>query len=226
MTKKNKANEKPIIFSTAMVQAILDGKKVQTRRVLVARRGKWKGQTPLDVLPMKTPNEWITLMQRNPNHGEVIRCRYGSAGTVLWMRETWRTGQGLDNLPPRLSGEGSPYQYKADMATIREDDVTKHSPWGKWRPSIHMPRWACRLFLKVKDIRVERVQDITEEDAEAEGAQEMHLDDLGQTWKTHRRGFQTLWDTINAKRGYLWDTNPWVWRIEFEVMKDGKPKTV
>ena len=79
-----------------------------------------------------------------------------------------------------------------------------------------MPKWAARIWLEITGIKVERVQDMYEQDAEAEGAVKMHLDDLGQTWSTYVRGFQSLWDSINAKRGFGWDKNPWCWVIEFK----------
>jgi hypothetical protein len=96
---------------------------------------------------------------------------------------------------------------------------------GKWRPSIFMPRWASRITLKITDVRVERLQDISEDSAMAEGAQKYGetpdgelLFDVG----SYRYGFKLLWDSINAKRGYGWDANPYVWVIEFRRVEGGK----
>jgi len=82
-----------------------------------------------------------------------------------------------------------------------------------------MPRWACRLVLEITGVRVQRVQEISEEDAKAEGASVMHEDDLGQTWTSRKRGFESLWDSIYAKRGFSWDSNPWVWVVEFKRVR-------
>jgi hypothetical protein len=89
----------------------------------------------------------------------------------------------------------------------------------KWRPSIHMPRWASRITLEVTDVRVERVQEISEEDAKTEGVTPSIV---GEWWDhlKYRAGFQTLWNSINEKRGFGWDENPWVWVVEF---KKGQP---
>ncbi len=129
------------------------------------------------------------------------RCPF-EVGQDLWVRETWLQ---CDD----MLGDGTVY-YRADGEDIP----------GPWRPSIHMPRKFCRLTLRVTGVRVERVQEISEADAEAEGVQLQHLDDLGQTWKTYKRGFEALWDSINAKRGFGWDTNSWVWVVEFERASD------
>lgn len=84
----------------------------------------------------------------------------------------------------------------------------------KWKPSIHMPRWASRINLEITDIRVERLQEINEEDAKHEGVKRINAGDFGmETWSS---AFRNLWDSINSKRGYGWDTNPWVWVIEFK----------
>jgi hypothetical protein len=107
---------------------------------------------------------------------------------------------------------GSPVFYKAD----KFDMPLAH---GKWRPSIHMPRWASRINLEITGIRVERVQDITENDAQSEGVPSYEPDDFpvaGATYGIYKDRFITLWNSINAKRGYGWDVNPWCWCIEFK----------
>lgn len=196
--------ERPILFSTAMVQAILEGRKTQTRRVI---KPQPEGQ------PMycyagsdrRDHNKWLHGGKRYtpPCHGD----------DILWVRETWRATGVISE----------PYAYKADeeiLYLIGEEGQTL-SLMYKWRPSIHMPREACRLRLRVKNVRVERLQDITEEDAKAEGCHERLLND---GWKntgklTARDDFIMLWEYLNAKRGYGWDTNPWVWVIEFERVR-------
>jgi hypothetical protein len=204
---------KPIPFSTPMVKAILDGRKTQTRRVV-------KAPVLQDV---REPNEvyW--------KNGKVVFNWYGETvggfevkpkyqpGDILWVRETW-----FENEECLL--------YKASKY---ENTKEYHGRNGwvqiKWRPSIFMPREAARIFLKVTNVRVERLQEITEEDAIAEGISwldEACYSNNGWTPTLYdpdsggspvfRDGFTALWDSINAKRGYGWDTNPWVWVYEFK----------
>lgn len=196
--------EHPIIFSGPMVQAILEGSKTQTRRVIKQQPPKvFNGY---NVYPAKC---------ENPEYGRVaseidmwtFKCPYGKPGDTLWVRETWKYYE-------KAIGKGASFcikKFLAYKADEENDNVQKSSEWfeGKWHPSIHMPRTAARIFLQVKDIRVERLQDISNEDIRAEGAAE-----FGCT--THRLNFQLLWDSINAKRGYGWDINPWVYVIEFK----------
>lgn len=171
-------NFKPILFSTPMVQAILDGRKTQTRRVIKPQ--------PLDVVTYADQRVW---------YPEVIKCPY-EVGDILWVRETF------------TNSEEYPFIfYKADA-----DDVSI-----KWKPSIFMPKSACRLFLQVKSVRVERLQDITEEDAIAEGAKHGRFYGLGQIGGSIREGFFELWETINRKGSV--NKNPWVWVIEFEKIE-------
>ncbi len=172
-------NEKPILFSGPMVKAILEGRKTQTRRVV-------KPQPP------EGYRQWGRCINGNvaftdhPLQGEKgnvinIKGPYGDEGDHLWVRETW-----VD------LGNGLGVAYKADPRGI----VTK------WRPSIFMPRSLSRITLEITGVRVERLQDITDDDAKAEG-----VGGVGT--------FGVLWNEINAKRGHSWDTNPYVWCIEF-----------
>lgn len=184
---------KPIIFSTPMVQAILDGRKTQTRRVIKPQpnsKAEYKGteigkhvfETDIDMWHIKSPYQ---------------------PGQVLWVRETWSM---IDDMPY------DNYVYRTDYGTT-EDDSFPPSMF-KWKPSIHMPREAARIFLRVKNVRVERLQDITAHDAIREGMEsEIPFDTVDE--------FKELWNNLNAKRGYGWDTNPWVWVVKFErISKD------
>ena len=196
-----------------MVQAILDGSKTQTRRI--------KGLEEVNY----NPDEWIydgfefglhhfKLSYSTGHHPQInerkptIKCPYGELGDVLWVRETWQT------LGDQY-GEGIEYAYKAD---IKEDD--KFSEGLIWKPSIHMPKAACRIFLKVKSIRVERLQDISEEDAEAEGVMPCTLNSQTGNY-CYKYGFIKIWHQINGEAS--WNTNPFVWVIEFERCE--KPET-
>jgi hypothetical protein len=133
------------------------------------------------------------------NYRAAAACPYGQPGDLLWVRETW-----CDGYP----GTADPYLYRATY-----EGGASH----KWKPSIFMPRAASRLTLRITDVRAERVQDATPEDCLAEGItpdMEIHA---GQYWREDaRERFTALWDGINAKRGYGWAANPWVWVISFE----------
>ena len=194
--------ERPILFSGSMVKAILAGNKTMTRRVIKS----------------KTLDRFINLIW-NPN--ENLSLSPYQVGDILWVRETWNC------LYVPINNKWH-YWHKAG-------DEFEDSADEKWRPSIFMPKVAARLFLKVKDIRVERVQDITEEDAISEGIEWSELSKcaftppikLHQKWPisypftTAKEAFKNLWDSINSKRGYGWDLNPWVWVVEFSVTKGG-----
>lgn len=151
------------------------------------------------------------VKQRGDCSGSVEQCPYGQPGERLWVRETWAT-EGTDETSTL------PLQFKADRS-----DWPKCS---KWRPSIHMPRWASRITLEIESVRVERLQKITEEDAKAEGTRDDALvhyyceegtddDPIGNHRCNWRYAFSRLWESINAKRGFGWDANPWVWVITF-----------
>lgn len=126
-------------------------------------------------------------------------------GDILWVRETWA--------PKRYQPERIYYKADNELGSLVNVD--------KWRPAIFMPRAAARIFLRVTDVRVERLQDITEDDATAEG---LRIGIGGEPYFSCRDAFVALWNSINAKRGYGWDTNPWVWVISFERCEklDGK----
>jgi len=174
--------ERPILFSGPMVREILEGRKIQTRRVV-------SKQVLSEFHPSSMSFEtW---------------CPYGKPGDRLWVRETWQfTGTEL-NVEPG-------YVYRAT-----DPDWSEMEGW-KWRPSIFMPRDASRILLEVTGVRVERVQEITEDDARAEGCQgePEYTSKGGQGW-VYDFEFQKLWDSINAKRGYSWESNPWVWVVSF-----------
>lgn len=206
---------KPILFSTQMVKAILENRKTMTRRVI-----KPQPNGTFDVerfgLGFYEDDEWVPL--KKPF----------SPGDVLWVRETWNYGfveepdseysndcwfeQEKPGYRPKYSIAPRRYWYKADP----EDKAIMDEIQGPWRPSIFMPKEACRIFLRVTGVRVERLQEISNADAKAEGIppeEEWPFDD------TPREMFAYLWDDINAKRNggaYAWDSNPWVWVVQFE----------
>jgi hypothetical protein len=140
-----------------------------------------------------------------------LPCPYGDVGTRLWVRETWFAG-GTGSLK---DGRGIEVEYRADDT----------EGWqGIWRPAIFMPRWASRITLEITDVRVERLQDISEADALTEGLPLIEFFKPTEIaafteWECrhpHAHSFSRLWDSINAPRGYGWDKNPWVWVISFK----------
>jgi hypothetical protein len=209
--------EKPILFSAPMVRAILEGRKTMTRRAL--------NPQPEDKAPCDFYRQECLLKELkgyvanglNSYHKETVwhKPRY-SAGDVLWVREKWRE-----------FGTSGIYQYFADA-----DIGTQNDCKIKWRPSIHMPRVAARLFLRVTDVRAERLQEISVADAKAEGIRVLGsgcIDGLAfgcyngdecayDRCKRPIELFRELWDSLNAKRGHGWDSNPWVFKYCFERM--------
>lgn len=194
---------RPILFSAPMVRALLDGRKTQTRRALK--------QQPLDILPLqkeKRGREWVSLEQPEP-HGRVVRCRFGMPGDVLWVRETW--GEYIQDIGDARQDRW--YVYRAD-GKERPSDNGSDVPWT---PSIHMPRRVSRITLRISDVRVERLQAISEADAIAEGCPAVSLHDLDCASTPPSKQYRKLWESINGKGS--WDANPFVWAISFDVLK-------
>lgn len=175
--------QRPIIFNTEMVLAILDGRKTQTRRPVNP------ALVQSERLPLETSKGIFKFWC-----SDEVSSPFGLVGDQLWVRETYA------DCGPRLT-------YKAD-----EDDGA-HCVVKRWTPSIHMPRWAARIILEVTDIRVERLSDISEQDAKAEGFDYPAVEGMG--WKFNaRHNFLVEWDQIYGNRS----SNPWVWVIEFKVI--------
>ena len=211
--------EKPILFSGEMVRAILNGRKTQTRRVVVPQpviKNGWAewGWEIVGGQKSGRPRRCFwhdDTWRREQNTAPIDEyCPYGQPGDLLWVRETWS-----DNIRGCPNG----LTYRADHLNPKGDGPAI----VKWRPSIFMPRWASRITLRVCDVRVERLQGINEADAQQEGWY-FQNHDLSKrydpvTMDTARQWFGGLWDSINAKRGYGWDTNPWVWVVSFELVR-------
>ncbi|MDH0423721.1 hypothetical protein ACMFLR_27605 [Delftia tsuruhatensis] len=199
--------ERPILFSAPMVLALLAGTKTQTRRVAKEFAGR---------------DDLEKILRRFPNQNG---CPYGQPGDRLWVREAFRFPASLDHLSPSVCGDKAldagyrtpwaPTQFEADGSRTGEwrgfDTPPEKTKPGKLRPGIHMPRWASRIALDIKAVRVERLQDISEADALAEGVP--HSLNLP-GGRFARENFEHLWWTINGDGS--WDSNPWVWVVEFE----------
>ena len=209
-------NFKPILFSTPMVQAILRGEKTQTRRIM-------QEQPPCQLLSCGTSGRYWA---DNPEdlRAKYFRCKY-EIGDILWVRETWaKTGDNFHDDWERKSI----YYFKADNP-FNEKELHENYPqmkgFPKWRPSIFMPKEACRIFLKLKSIRIERINDISENDSLQEGIQPFTKDNNifkhgldGWEWqsmtKYAKEAYKILWQKINGEKS--WAENPWVWVYEFE----------
>lgn len=205
-----------------MVRAILDGRKTQTRRIIKPQPSGYV-ETVYRPFPQE-PNNWQGF------GGDYIhwygRCQYGQPGDQLWVRETFCPIYPQD---PNYNG-GNPIEYDY-AATYKHGDRLGDSIGikKKWTPSIHMPRWASRIQLEITGIRVERLQDISEADALAEGIQaysdgtyrDYNVPDDKvfdhYTFASPVDSYRTLWDTINGAGS--WEANPWVWVIEFRRIK-------
>lgn len=227
--------EHPILFSGEMVRAILEGRKTQTRRVITPEP-KWEESPGLS-----SDGNWCGRYRKLAQGGgdgvavevDEVRCRY-PIGLRLWVRETWQYADWTE--------DGMPWvRYRADLATILHETTPEEwaerleNTWAtlsdpanyqidnraadrRWRPSIHMPRWASRLTLEVVSVRVERLWDITEEGALAEGVLPLYAHgaiEAGHAYTAIPR-FRNLWNSINEKRGFGWEKNPWVRAVEFK----------
>jgi hypothetical protein len=195
-----------------MVRAILDGRKTQTRRVVK------------NVPALGGPMMWCHKIG-GVSLGRIIGdyrrfCPYGQPGDRLWVREThlfFRRRQWA-----HLRCCKSKLKSKDGISTrcFYKEDIERHDRIflirDKWRPSIYMPRWASRITLEVTDVRVERVQSISARDAHSEGIGAIPY--VTEDWEIIE-DFAGLWDSINAKRGFSWESNPWVWVVEFVVVK-------
>lgn len=188
--------ERPILFSGPMVRAILDGRKTQTRRVVKPQPDQRYYLRSGENVP--GGEAWACEWDGDEHNGmelhqQTIRCPYGVLGDRLWVRETHALW---------VPGCKGGISYKADHIDPRGDGPSAPI---KWRPSIHMPRYASRILLAITGVRVERLHDISEDDALAEGADSS---------RHARDWFQSVWLSINGAGS--WDANPWVWVVGFQ----------
>jgi hypothetical protein len=213
--------EKPIIFPSSMVRAILAGRKTQTR-------------CPIEPQPvLKVPDEKLWWWHDRPGHAYswwgdkpkspayMVELGPYKIGMRLWVRETFLREC---NAYANIDGEsevhwgqkGCRIEHVADGAEphyLRPDEM--YGPYMAKCPSIHMPRWASRITLEITGVKVERLKDITEGDAKAEGVTPEPSIASDRYWPTHRDAFQELWTSLYAKK-YPWESNPWIWKISFK----------
>lgn len=207
--------DRPIIFSAPMVLALLEGRKTQTRRVL-GRHGEGRGRYNI----FNADPAWSDSYVLDPGNAEWReRDTPWKVGDRLWVREAWAAGACAGDMPPshlaprfwRVENGGLWYRAGGEPA----HPIT---PRGKWRSPIHMPRWASRLTLTVTDVRVQRLQEISEEDALAEGVERTRFPERGD-WGWPQERFRTLWERIHGPGA--WEANPWVAAISFTVERRG-----
>lgn len=221
--------ELPILMNAEMVRATLAGTKKQTRRL---RGLKEINENPCDweiVGDSFSTDKYFVIFKNKEGEFRKILCPYGGLGDQLWVRENFRIGNAYDKVSPYLAvcGDGNiPVKFEAD----KEPERAKLRYWGKLRPSIHMPRCFSRIDLKITEIHVQRIHDITEEDAKAEGLKyhasfrewggvEVHPayrnDCPHYRWyESPVEAFKQLFKSINGAEA--WDNNPWVWVIKFK----------
>jgi len=227
-------SELPILFSGPMVRAILDGRKTMTRRVAIPR---YDDRTPCEHLQGDNSGMGPTMFRHCCHGSEGRGCPHGVVGDRLWVRETWRPAYD-EELYCCVEYRADGKRIKPENGSLTEDQGHKFADDcpddpalnAKWRPSIFMPRWASRITLEIVSVKVERVQEITEKDAIAEGipyARASAGTGYYEIWdgkksianKSAANVFAVLWDSINAKRGFGWGVNPWTWAITFKRIK-------
>mgnify|MGYP001298711683 CR=1 FL=1 len=205
---------RPILFSGPMVRALLDGRKTQTRRIL--------NMPPYDFDAIFCDDGiWYIGDAFTGRREHKLPVRY-RVGDRLYVREAWHAARSLDNTRPRDIPRDAGIEYAATARSYAEIGLK-----GKLRPSMFLPRWASRLTLFMTDVRVQRLQEISEADAIAEGAEVSRLPgpDGGLmvatgnpgVYVTPYRWYRQLWDSLNAERGFGWDVNPWIVAVSFTV---------
>jgi hypothetical protein len=197
--------ERPMMFTGATVQAILDGRKTQTRRIVSPQPIRQHHLGRLANWPF--PGEYGLVEMTN--YATVVRnieCPHGIPKDRLWIKETWAETYKTKNT--------TAYVYRADNPQVKIE---------RWKSAMFMPRRASRINLEITDVHVERLQDISDADAKAEGiylqsSHGLYNADHTKMWggRTPVEGYRALWDSLNSKRGFGWDKNPWVWKITFK----------
>lgn len=235
--------ERPILFSSSMVQALLDGRKTQTRRII-------KPQPNQCLVCGKLPINWDKDCLDGGSHESInYNCPFGNIGEQLWVRETFAFGGAAEKCQPGninlvtqehwLNNNYLWYRADGESPCLGETIGEIMAGRGRWRPSIHMPRWASRISLIITGIRVERLQNISAADAIAEGLKAISkdgtsikygipdrdgypgTDNFGWDWQDWDsdpvKAYKHLWDTISGSDS--WNKNPFVWVIEFRIIK-------
>lgn len=222
--------ERPILFSGPMVRAMLEGRKTQTRRVVKCSHLDYGGAGGKDSTEWNDPafwgyecenGEWV-MLEATEKGDHQLPCPYGVPGDRIWVRESFAT------VNPRA---GCELNRRPEFDGVRYMATWDKAHHGGWKPSIHMPRWASRITLEVTGVRVERLQEISEEDAIAEGIERSefggwkHYPHEGDycacgDWKMPQNSFMSLWQSLDNYGPDSWAANPWVWVIEFKRLEE------
>ncbi|MFM4368861.1 hypothetical protein AB8S15_17935 [Klebsiella pneumoniae] len=220
--------ERGMIFNGEMVRALLDGRKTQTRRIMAPQ--------PADdiercIFPNPEAIGWKSSLRHKHGSTTAHFCHYGKPGDRIWVRETFQGPLFDYDLMDSYCKDPTPFEkpefcvYKADVVPAPEFYDADDELHCCWRPSIHMPRWASRILLEITDVRVERLNSISQEDAQAEGLEltgwrPTYSDpDSGGEVMTPYDNFAQLWESIYGDES--WQANPWVWVIEFKRVEGG-----
>lgn len=196
--------DRPILFSGPMVQALLDGRKTQTRRIV--KWPDWVTETGKLKLALQRPATGLAYYV-DGHPVKRFACPYGIPGDRMWVREAHCIG-----IPGLPNGMGivpiKSEAIKPGMKVVYKEGSNYGGDPPPWRPSIHMPRWACRTVLEITEIRVQRLQEITPDDARAEGCDDEMC---------AKGAFEELWKSINGAGS--WAANPWVWCVSFKKVQ-------
>jgi len=223
----SEVKERPILFSAPMIRALIDGSKTQTRRIM----------KPQPVKPSvnesdECPSRWYENGELNGVPSNVWSCPYGKPGDRLWVRETWASAYQDGCWGTAFFADGAFVQGKQQHPKGPHFHAKELGEHVRWKPSIHMPRWASRITLEITEVRVQRLQEISEEDARAEGSylgrcdcavmQRRETTPLGISFHQtgchiHGEEFKYLWNCIHGEGS--WAKNSWVWAVSFKVVK-------
>jgi len=203
--------ERPIIFNADMVRAVLDGRKTQTRRLV---NPEPDSPQLLEARTAESGCVYAIHANRSNVHQGRFRwdCPFGQPGDRLWVRETFRVHSRATDLATLVYKASEQQSWTQQTHRVPIEKCNKPAVVDKWTPSIHMPRWASRITLEITGVRVERLRDLSEQDAESEGV----MPPAGGVlpgWE-HRINFRDLWMSIYGADN--WEANPWVWVIEFK----------
>lgn len=216
--------ERPILMSAPMIRALLEGKKTQTRRVV--KFPPWA--IAADGIEFSGSDGGPSMLCRETGCFSEVRCPYGVAGNLLWVRETWRVSNKWDDTAPKalpfdrgmtiMYGAGGSRAHNENGVYVNDDLYPPTLPdWaGKTRVSIHMPRAASRISLKITEVRCERLRDISQYDCWCEGV--LPERNSGEAFCDHPiNAYEKLWESINGEGS--WALNPWVWVVGFALQR-------
>lgn len=217
--------ERPILLNAEMVRAVLDGRKAQTRRMLTPRQLKM-----IDAAASIGECYPLESGQQHENSQSYYRewCPFGAVGDRLWVRETFRVHSRATDVATLVYKASEQQSWTQQTHRVPIAMCNKPAVVDKWTPSIHMPRWASRITLEITGVRVERLNNISEQDAASEGVgsavwfaakgvpeeQWTSLGEHGAYRASHINSFASLWESIYGEES--WQANPWVWVIEFK----------